>query len=80
LVESWDGGDFNVGDRLTLGNRYTFTDALHGALDEVGLWDRKLSALDVRRIASAPVLAPRATGEVGALATVWARLRAPSGY
>jgi hypothetical protein len=79
LVDTWDGGDINVGARLTLGNRHTFTDALHGALDDVALWDRKLNALDVLQIARRPVLPPRATPGAGALAAVWASLRAPSG-
>ncbi len=78
LVESWDGAELNVGGRLTIGNRHTFTDALHGALDDVALWDRKLGALDIRRVAGGPVLLARSARPAGQLTTVWARLRQPS--
>jgi len=76
LVESWDGTELNVGTRLTLGNRHTFTDALHGALDDVALWDRRLGALEIREVAGGPVLPPRAAQAPGTLATAWALLRA----
>ncbi|MBT3267977.1 LamG domain-containing protein [Candidatus Poribacteria bacterium] len=75
LVEQWDGSDLNIGDRLTLGNRHTFADALHGALDEVAIWARVLDAAEVRTLTTRAVMTSRAVAPAGKAALVWAAVR-----
>ncbi|MEO2004067.1 MAG: LamG domain-containing protein [Candidatus Poribacteria bacterium] len=75
LVQVWDAPSLNVGDRLVVGNRHTFTDALFGALDEFAMWSRPLSALEIRELTRRRVLPVRSVGAEGKAATAWAALR-----
>lgn len=76
LVEAWEAASLNIGDRLTIGNRHTFTDALHGALDEVAIWSRPLSAIEIGELTRRPVMQPRWVAATGKAAVAWAALRA----
>jgi hypothetical protein len=75
LVEDWESVDLNIGDRLTLGNRHTFADALTGALDEVAIWERALNSMEARALTVGPLAAPRRVSADGRLALAWAALR-----